>query len=178
MANKLKSVRELFGRMSADGKTRHILRNFNFGMMGGETLPSVSELAKELGFDLYLKNLPKNLRGRLERDTFAENGYRIEVNAQDDVRTRRWTVLHEIIHFLLHRRDDPFAEALNRAGPLHFYDHHEMREEQEANEFTEALVFGDGALEAAVSLHGRNLETLSRHFGVSVATMKIALGKL
>ena len=48
MATRLKSIRELFGRMSADGKTRHILRTFNLGMMGGVTLPSARALAEEL----------------------------------------------------------------------------------------------------------------------------------
>lgn len=178
MDKRLKSIRELFARISADGRHCHLLRSFNLGMMGGESLPSVQKLAREMGFDVYLLNLPRNVRGRLEVDTFAEIGYRIEVNAGDDVKTRRWTVLHEIIHYLLHRRADPFASGLLRAGGEHFYDADQRLEEREANEFTEALVFGDGALEAAVSLFGRNLVRLEKHFGVSSATLEIALKKL
>jgi hypothetical protein len=178
MANKMRTFRDLFAKLPADGKTRHLLRSFNLGMMGGAALPSVQKLAVELGFDVYLLDLPRNVRGRLEADTFAENGYRIEVNKRDDVQTRRWTVLHEIMHFFLHRRDDPFAIGLHRAGGGHFYDAQERQEEREANEFTEALVFGESALSAAASLHGKDLVRLAKHFGVSIETVRIALSRL
>jgi Zn-dependent peptidase ImmA (M78 family) len=148
------------------------------GMMGGERLPSVKVLAEELGFDVSLELLPSGVRGRLERDPFAQNGYRIVVNSADDVIVRRWTVLHELVHYFLHRRDDPFAAALHRAGSGYFYDEDELKEEREANEFTEALVFGDGRLEAAVGLWGSDTERLSRYLGVSEAAVKIALKKL
>jgi len=55
---------------------------------------------------------------------------------------------------------------------------HEQREEREANEFAEALIFGDGALKAALGLYGRDEAMLARHFGVSVRALQIALGKL
>lgn len=178
MAKRLKSLRELFARLPADGSVRHQLRSFNLGMMGGGNLPSVRDLAIKLGFDVHLVALPKNVRGRLEVDPFADNGFRIEVNKDDDVRTQRWTVLHEIMHFYLHKREDPFALGVHRAGGDHFYNSDELHEEREANAFTEALIFGDGALEAAVSLHGHDLNVLAHRFGVSVATITIALSKL
>jgi Zn-dependent peptidase ImmA (M78 family) len=177
-AMNMKSLRELFQRLPADGKALHELRSFNLGMMGGGVIPSAHQLAQRLGFDVYLVNLSKGQRGKLEVDTFAANGYRIEVNINDDVRTRRWTVLHEIMHFFLHPRNDPFAQPVFRAGREHFYDLHEGKEENEANAFVEALVFGDSALYAARSLHGNDLKVLADRFGVSVPTIQRALKKL
>ena len=118
----MKSFRELMARLPAKGDIRHALRRFNFGMTGRGSPPSVLELARTLGFDVRLTPMPKNMRGRLARDTFAESGFVIEVNEGDDVRTRRWTVLHEMMHAFLHKRDDPFAAEQYRAGGEHFYD--------------------------------------------------------
>ncbi|WP_333816983.1 ImmA/IrrE family metallo-endopeptidase [Tabrizicola sp.] len=174
----IRSLRELFLRLPADGHIRHELRSFNLGMMGAARLPSVLELARRLGFDVVLTTMRKGQRGRLVQDAFAANGYRIEVNEGDDTVTRRWTVLHEMIHALIHRRHDPFASDQYRAGPAHFYMEDELEEEREANAFVEALVFGDGALAASVSLHGRDISKLAQRFGVSAKTMEIALQKL
>lgn len=176
MGNKIKSLRELFARLPANGRVRHLLRNFNLGMVGGKP-PSVHKLALELGVDVYLIELPRNVRGRLVTDTFSDSGYAVEINRADDVRVRRWTLLHELVHFLIHRPDDPFAPALNRANGSHLYLAHELKQEAEANEFAEALVFGDGALEAALGLFGEDLHELARHFGVTRSVMQIALKK-
>lgn len=174
----IKSLRELFQRLPTDGHIRHELRSFNLGMMGASRLPSVLELARRLGFDVVLTKMRKGQRGRLVQDAFAASGYRIEVNEADDTVTRRWTVLHELIHALVHTRHDPFAADQYRAGPSHFYMEDEQEEEREANSFVEALVFGDGALAAGVSLYGRDTKKLAHHFGVSTKTIEIALQKL
>lgn len=178
MARKIKSLRELFNRLPAEGKTRHLIRNFNLAIGGAGTTPSTKKLATEMGFDIHLVGMPRNKRGRLVTDPFSANGFAIEVNKYDDVVVRRWTVLHEIMHFLLHKNEDPFAPDLNRAGGLHFYDTNEQLQEREANEFVEAIIFGDGALMSAQSLHGHDEELLSRRFGVSVVALRIALSKL
>lgn len=174
----IKSLRELFLRLPADGQIRHELRSFNLGMMGAARLPSVLELAQRLGFDVVLTKMRRGQRGRLIQDAFATSGYRIEVNEDDDTPTRRWTVLHELIHALIHPRGDPFAAEQYRAGPAHFYLEDELEEEREANAFVEALLFGDGALAAGVSLHQRDTQKLAHYFGVSCKTIEIALQKL
>lgn len=174
----IRSVRELLSRSGPDGDVRHALRGFNLGMSGRRSPPSAALLARELGFELELVPMARGERGRLVTEPFSENGYRIEVNERDDVRVRRWTVLHEIMHWLLHRRDDPFATDQFRAVGNHFYDADELREEREANEFVEALIFGDGALEAAHSMFGEDHDRLAAHFGVTQITLRRALRKL
>jgi Zn-dependent peptidase ImmA (M78 family) len=174
----IRSIRELFRKLPADGKVRQELRSFNMQMMGVNSPPSVVALANRLGVQVVLRDLPRSQRGRLVRDPFEDCGFVIEVNSSDDVRTRRWTVLHELMHWLLHRRKDMLAAPQFRAGASHFYDASEATEEKECNEFVEALIFGDGALRAGVSLMGRDVSVLSKHFGVSDRALQIALAKL
>lgn len=175
---KMKTFRELLSRLPEDGEVRHAFRNFNFGMSDGGALPSAAGLARLLGFDVVLVPLPANVRGRLVADTFADRGFRIEVNQADDVRTRRWTVLHELMHAFLHFREDPLADPQYRAGGRHFYLADEQEEEREANAFVEALIFGENALVAARTMFGDNEEDLAKKFGVSIPTLRNALRKL
>jgi Zn-dependent peptidase ImmA (M78 family) len=165
MGTKTMTLRGFFKRLPPDGVARHEFRNFNLGMSSG---------AARLGFDVYLVDLPKSVRGRLVQDSFSENGHRIDVNKDDDVETRRWSVLHEVMHFFLHPRHDLLASPQFRAGRTHFYDADEERQEREANAGVEALIFGDGALNAAIALHGDNEPLLARRFGVSLQTLRQA----
>ena len=175
----IRTIRDLLARMPADGEVRHALRQFNMAPKAGGKVPSVKALAVKLGFDVELCDLPRGVSGRLVTDPFSENGYRIEVNRNDDRLKQRWTVLHEIAHYFLHSRGlDPFAPEPHRAGTGHFYLQHEEVQEREANAFVAALVFGDGALEAAVSLHGEDPNILSTHFGFSPLAVSIALRQI
>jgi hypothetical protein len=176
--SKIKPLRELFAVLPPSGSVRHAFRNFNFGMSaGGSKLPSVVALASHLGLGVSLIDLPKHVRGRLVRDTFDESGYRIEINRNDSVETRRWTVLHEVMHFLIHPRQDIFASDQFRAGKNHFYLADELKEEREANALVASLLFSEGVLEAARSLYSDDVPSLARHFGVTEMTIKIALKK-
>ena len=174
----MRSLRDLFRRLPESGKLRHALRSFNTQMMGANSPPSVLELAMACGISVVLRPLPTSVRGQLARDPFEDSGFVIEVNEADDVRTRRWTVLHELMHWLLQPRPDPLAEPQFRAGGAHFYSGAELREEREVDEFVEALIFGDGALAAALDLFGDDHDALARHFGVSRPTLFRALRRL
>jgi len=141
---------------------------------------SVKELAISLGLAVERKALPRGLAGRLVPDAFSESGYLIEVNEKDNVRRQRFTVLHEIGHFILHSTSsDPFAPVSNRArgvdeyGIIPFYP--DDGREREADECASAILFDHGALAAAESLFNGDLEKISKHFGVSVEVVKIGL---
>jgi Zn-dependent peptidase ImmA (M78 family) len=179
MAEKIKTLREFFSRFPNQGKEKHALRNFNFRMCkDGAKIPSVRDLAQELGFDVYPVDFPKTIRGKLVRDAFANNGFRIEVNKKDDVRTQRWTVLHEIVHYFLHQNDKLIFDDSYRTISSFYFDEEKETQESEANLFAEALIFGDGALAAAVGLYGQNIPVLAKYFGVSEPTIIRALRKL
>lgn len=173
----MKSLRDLFLRIPADGDTRHLLRQFNMGMMRPGKIQSVRELADGLGLDIRQLPMPKRMAGRLVSDPFSASGYGIEVNKEHSVISKRFTVLHEIGHYLLHvDRSDPLFDGLNlNRGSDEFY--FEINQEKEANQVADVLLFGDGALEAAYSLHGGDLERVAKFFGVSEAMLRVAMKK-
>ena len=130
-----------------------------------------------LGFDVTEKSFPSKVDGRLVADPFAPNGYEIQVNKHHSVEKRRWTVMHEIAHFFLHRdHEDYFAENSYRASAgFHFYSADELVDERQANEFVAAAFFGDGALAAIGSFLRGDIKRISRAFGLSEQAVRIAL---
>jgi IrrE N-terminal-like domain len=174
----LGKISKLIDKLQLPGNVAAEVRAFNFGN-GPTRPPSVAGMARRLGFDVVEVGLPRNVRGQLVRDAFAANGYRIEVNKADNVMQRRWTVLHELVHAYTGRNDDLLASPQFRAPDgEHLYLKHELSEERFTNECVETIVFGDNALSGAVGLYGLDVSKLSRHFGVSEESVKIALSKL
>jgi len=117
------------------------------------------------------------MSGRLVQDSFSESGYAIEVNEAEGIGSQRFTVLHELGHFLMHLdRRDIFAEPmhLNRSSSEFYF---KPMEEREANDFADTLLFGDGALEAAHSLYRGHLPSLAHFFGVTEKMVEVALKK-
>jgi Zn-dependent peptidase ImmA (M78 family) len=160
-----------------NGETRHALRQFNLGMMRPGKIQSVSELAEWLKVDIHQVDLPIKFAGRLIADPFSDSGYAIEVNKRHSVVSRRFTVLHELGHFLLHvDRSDPLFEPMNlNRGDEEFY--FEEKQEREANDFADVVMFGDGALEAAITLLNNDDVKVARYFGVSEAMVVVAKRK-
>ncbi|WP_089232910.1 ImmA/IrrE family metallo-endopeptidase [Tropicimonas sediminicola] len=169
-------LRDVMKKLPPDGGARHALRNFNLAPKGENGVPSVKELAETLGFEVERVELPRGMKGRLVPDSFAPNGFRIEVNETLDVLQQRWAALHEIGHYYLHvDRNDPFvvAEKFRDRGN-YFYSDEELQEEREADQFAAAVLFDDGAFGAARSLLGDDDRRLSKHFGVTENVIRIA----
>jgi hypothetical protein len=82
----------------------------------------ISGIARALGLNVWeSKSLPDNVAGKLSRD--AKNGgaagFSIIVRAQDSLVRKRFTVAHEIGHFLLHQhliQDEIVDDALYRSN--------------------------------------------------------------
>jgi len=171
----MKNLRDLFTRLPPEGYVRHLLRTFNLAPRIDGKAKSAKELAQSLGFEVARLPLPAGMAGRLVRDPFSPNGFRIEVNERQTVQAQRWAVLHEMGHFFLHVDRGDYLEApshLDRSGSTFYVSE---AQEQEANEFAAVLLFGDGALEAAKSLYGGDVLRMARHFGVSETAIRIAL---
>ena len=130
-----------------------------------------------MGVDVYQVKLPRGVAGRLVTDAFADSGFAVEINNEHDVRSKRFTLLHELGHFLLHaNRADPLADPLflDRGGDAFYFD---QKQEKEANDVADLLLFGDGALAAASTLFGGDVEKLARYFGVTEPMIHVALRK-
>jgi Zn-dependent peptidase ImmA (M78 family) len=62
----------------------------------------VERLAHDLGLPVEKKPFTGNIAGQIKRDIDAEGGYKIFVNSDEHSHRRRFTIAHEIAHFLLH----------------------------------------------------------------------------
>lgn len=177
MSKSMRSIREILSRLPINGDVRHKLRNFNMMPRVSSEAASVKLLAESFGIDVRMVALKKGMAGRLVQDPFSDSGYCIEVNQYHDVRSRRFTVLHELGHYFLHaQKNDPFAMPmhLSRREDEFYFD---QKSETEANDFADVLLFGDGALEAAWTLYQGKLDHIAHYFGVSENMIKIALKK-
>jgi Zn-dependent peptidase ImmA (M78 family) len=76
-----------------------------------QNLPvNIVGLAEALGVHVLELDLGREVAGEIFRDSDSDSGYSINVNASDPVVRKRFTVGHEIAHYLLHR--DRFTDRL------------------------------------------------------------------
>ena len=138
----------------------------------------VDKIAENLGLEVRLAPLRGDLYGALIR---SDREMYIGVNSLNHVNRRRFTIAHELGHFLLHKgikvhidkgfrvnlRDDESSQAVSD-------------EEMEANRFAAELLMPIQFLKKDIEqLEGVRQETvavLSRKYRVSSQAMKIRLG--
>jgi hypothetical protein len=136
---------------------------------------SVMEIAEELGVKVWRSPMPENVSGKLFPDRIhgGSSGYSIVVNAAETISRQRFTMAHEIGHFILHREDvgegvidDTFYRS-KLSTPM----------EREANAFAADLLMPFGLIE---TLQRQGLNTplqLAKALNVSLVAMKIRLGR-
>lgn len=64
----------------------------------------LSSIADELGLKLRAATLPAGISGEIRPDPTAPSGYVIRVNRHDSAGRQRFTIAHEISHYLLHEQ--------------------------------------------------------------------------
>ena len=137
----------------------------------------VGALATELGLKVVRTPLPPKISGLIKPSTDASAGFEIRVNKYESPERQRFTVAHEIAHFLLHR---------NEIGPgvvdsIMYRSSLTSRKEVEANQLAADIVMPAEAVGRELErLGGRRtddvVEELAAMFRVSVPAMKIRLG--
>lgn len=128
-------------------------------------------VANALGIKVYTDDLG-TISGILRKDKKlgGDSGYVILVNKNHPLNRQRFTVAHEIGHFILHRdmgdeiRDDEFYRAL--PGPL----------ETEANAFAADLLMPWNLIRRGQDAGHSSLYDLARHLGVSQQALAYRLG--
>lgn len=99
------------GRIS--GKQRELLREF-CANLGGDPV----RLANRLGLKVFREKLPDDEDGGLVYDPAlgSESGFVVLVNARKPLSRQKFTVAHEIGHFVLHRNEQEFLDV-HKATP-------------------------------------------------------------
>ena len=132
-------------------------------------------IAKRLGVKVLLSTLPRGTSGQIGQ----ENGeFVIRINRHEAKHRQRFTLAHELAHYLLHRAlivaEGGWSEnVLLRSGQPASVEH-------EANRLASDLVIPSAQLAEATAKYsgpmtGEVIEDLARSFRVSAAAMEIKL---
>ncbi len=135
---------------------------------------NLAGIANELGVTLLEENLGTQVAGMIKKDPEkgGKSGFVIYVNSSDNPRRQRFTIAHELAHFMLHREligDGIQEDALYRGG---FTD----EIEKQANRLAASILMPFKLLQNIAPTAG-NIGDLAKKLGVSEAALKIRLSK-
>lgn len=134
-------------------------------------------MARALGIEVFPRaELSDGVSGRLSRriDASGRTSFSIDVNGRHSEARRRFTLAHEIAHYLLHRdlmRDGIVDNAMYRSGlpaPV----------ETEANRLAAELLMPPNLIRTFWRAGIQSLSQLCTAFGVSEEAMRIRLKQL
>jgi hypothetical protein len=137
----------------------------------------IGGLALSLGLDVKVATLRPRISGQLQRSDETVSGFRIRINRHEPSVRQRFTIAHEVAHYLLHRDEigDGIEDSILYRSTLS-----EPRE-AEANRLGAQLLMPQKSLSIALSeLGGRNTlgvaRILAERYNVSESAMSIRLG--
>lgn len=137
----------------------------------------ITEMAEALGLAVWDdEELPLGISGKLiqDRENGGPEGYSIIVRASDPYVRRRFTVAHEIGHFVLHRKrigSSLTDDAMYRSNLSSW-------EEVEANRFAAHVLMPAALVRKYVKNYGTDSAFLASTFKVSEGAMNIRLETL
>lgn len=136
---------------------------------------SVVAIANKLGIKVYrTRDFDDRISGLIQKDEHhgGKSGYAIYTNARHPVTRRRFTIAHEIGHFVLHREligdgitDDGLYRSRLRGGF-----------ESAANRFAANLLMPKELVWEFIEQGVDTVEELAKEFNVSESAMSIRLG--
>lgn len=134
----------------------------------------------QLGIEARKAFLPHDISGMLER---SESGFHITVEARDPNSRQRFTLAHELGHFMFHRHligvgegvDDDRVYRSTEAGKYH-NTNIGPDEETEANKFAAALLMPMELVDHHRKELGDDVEEMAQLFQVSKHSMAIRMG--
>ena len=137
----------------------------------------VGELAQELGLKVLRGPLEPKISGWIKPAADVPAGFEIKVNKYEVPERQRFTVAHEIAHYLLHRHEigTGVVDSIMYRSSL------TSRKETEANQLAAEIVMPAQAVRRELQrLGGPEVEGVAEEmadlFRVSVPAMKIRLG--
>lgn len=136
----------------------------------------VGALAQELGLKVSVAALPLNISGSIQPDPDGQ-GYIIKVNRFESKERQRFTIAHEIAHFLLHR---DFIKS-GVVDSILYRSKLSSRAEAEANRLAADIVMPSQQVREALSTlslstDSQGISSLADHFQVSKQAMAIRTG--
>ena len=138
----------------------------------------VEKLASDLGIKVKTMELPDNLSGRLVKA--GDEEYEIHVNSRHAPTRRRFTIAHELGHYVLHRPllgDGITDNTAYRAEPCEEYHNHAITQahETQANQFAAELLMPRDTVEK-LKAEGASVDEMAKRLEVSRHAMSIRAG--
>ncbi len=129
-------------------------------------------LAKDLGIGLFTtEEWSDNISGSILQNEKSKSGYSIYVNVHHHKNRQRFTIAHEIAHFILHK--DKIGNGIQ--DDVLFRSNLTNQLEKEANLFAADLLMPLNLIEESST---SDIEELAEKFKVSPQAMAIKLGTL
>ena len=146
----------------------------------GDRIPvPVDQIVSHLGLGPKLEPLPNNISGAIRRTDWSPAGYTIIVNSGHHPNRQRFTMAHELGHYIYHRdllnlgvgdtlayRAEGSDTPNDRIGPT---------QETEANRFAANLLMPTRHI-AKLQALGMRPDLMARELGVSESALRIRLG--
>lgn len=132
----------------------------------------VGAIAADLGISVLVSDLPLSVSGMLSRTEPGKDKWSIRVNRHEHRNRQRFTIAHEIAHFVLHRdaiSDGVIDDTFYRSGLSE-------RREFEANALAADILMPWPLVKHLMSNHGTSVTALANALEVSEAAMHIRLG--
>ena len=136
----------------------------------------VEGLADALDIRVMREELPGDISGKIERDWIDSEGFMITLNANHGTVRQRFTLAHEIAHFILHR--DMIGDGIIDNG-LYRDSRIGDGKERQANRYAARILMPRRLVEKAWREAGaRDAVRLSAEFEVSQAVAQIRMTEL
>lgn len=136
-------------------------------------------IAEDLGLRVYRSGFGQwndSVSGLIRKE--ADGKFSIYVNSSHNVRRRRFTIAHEIGHFILHKDEigDGVVDDMLYRGPESFTSRLTSEMEAQANHFAADILMPWHLLDAELEKGVADVTELAKTFDVSPSSMSIRLG--
>lgn len=132
----------------------------------------LEKLVEKLGILLEKKSLDDEVSGELYRDQ-EEGNWVIVVNSNQTEARKRFTIAHELGHYVLHRNESDVFE-----DEIFFRSGEKDLSEYQADNFAAELLMPKELFAGALNEKGCTIETLAKKFGVSYVATRIRLNNI
>lgn len=153
-------------------ETQEIIRKFQ-----NESKVQLGAIAKELGLDVKLSTLPAFISGEIRHT--PDDRFAIKINRHEAKVRQRFTLAHEIAHFLLHKEQIVSKEGIE--DNVMYRSSLSNTLEAQANRLAADIVMPWHIVQKEVA--NKNLEDekiiqeIAENIGVSVDAFKIRIGR-
>ncbi|KQO75409.1 ImmA/IrrE family metallo-endopeptidase [Rhizobium sp. Leaf262] len=137
----------------------------------------VGELAASFGVTVKVTTLDVGISGMIEPCQTSQSGYKITINKHEPKHRQRFTLAHEIAHFLLHKE----LIGVGLTDNILYRSKLSDEREAEANRLASDILMPRSILRESIKQYGQKkaadyVAPISMKFGVSEDAMRISLG--